>query len=218
MIQIGIVEPYEIIRKGVACLIERAGGMRVVGHAGNIEDLLSQVQNARIDVLVLEPLVAGTLDLAVIQSIKNNSENLEVLIFSNSTDKDDVQLALRAGVTGFVSKRARFAELILGIEHLARGEPFLCAEVNVKLSVSIIDTLSKKPHELLSGRELQILFLLVNGKTIADVADELNLSAKTVSTHKTRLMQKMNVSSFAKLVQYASTHGLISETGKVSEE
>lgn len=218
MIQVGIIEPCEIMRKGVACLIEKAGGMHVVGQAGNSEDLFAEVENNQVDVVVLEPFIAGAFDLAAIQLIKNQGRALEVLIFSESTDKDDVQLSLRAGVKGFVSKRAKLPELINGIEHLARKEPFLCAEVNVKLSLSIMDTLAKKPHDSLSSREHQILLLLVNGKSIAEVADELGLSAKTVSTHKARLMQKMNLSSFAKLVQYASTHGLIAETGRAFEE
>lgn len=216
MIQVGIVEPYEIMRKGLASLIEERGGMRVVAEASNISDLVAQLENARIDVLVLEPLMAWGLNLASVRSFKSNIDNLRILIFSDSTDEDQVQSALRSGIIGFVSKRAKLSEFFQGIQNLARGEPFLCAEVTAKLTHCIIKTFSKHPHELLSNRELQIMLLLVNGKSIADTADELNLSVKTISTHKMRLMQKMNVDSFSKLVQYAAAHGLINDEGEAS--
>ena len=211
MIQIGIVEPQEIMRKGLARLIEEYGGMRVVAEASTIADLAAKLDGIQIDVLVLEPLVAWGLNLACITPMK--SKLGKILILSDSTGEDQVQSALRAGVIGFVSKRAKLSELIQGIQNLARGEPFLCAEVTAKLTHCIINTFSKHPHELLSSRELQILLLLVNGKSIADVAHELNLSVKTVSTHKMRVMQKMEFDSFSKMVQYAAAHGLISSSG-----
>jgi len=213
MIQIGIVDPHEIMRKGLVLLIEHAGGMRVIGDASNVADLISLVEHAHIDILIVEPVIAWGLNIAMIQSLKNKNENLRVLVFSESTEKEHLQSALRAGVLGYVSKRAKVHELVAGIQNLARGEPFLCAEVTAKLTLCIVNTFSKQPHELLSSRELQILLLLVNGRPIAEIADELNLSAKTISTHKTRLMEKMNLTSFSKLVQYASAHGLITDGG-----
>jgi DNA-binding NarL/FixJ family response regulator len=209
MIQIGIVDPYEIMRKGLASVIEDRGGMRVVADASNMADLFAQLGNTRIDILVLEPMLTWGLSLAAVRAAKSKIDNFRILIFSDYTDEEHVQSALRAGVTGFVSKRAKLEELFQAIQNLGRGEPFLCAEVTAKLTHCIINTLSKQPHELLSSRELQILLLLVNGKTAAEAADELHLSAKTISTHKTRLMQKMEVDSFSKLVQYAAAHGLI---------
>lgn len=211
MIQIGIVDPHEIMRKGLAQLIAMAGGIRVVGEASNIADLMSGSECAAIDVLIIEPLNAWGLNLATIQSIKSKNERLKILVFTEATDNDYLQSALRAGVLGLVSKRATLHELVQAIQYLARGEPFLCAEVTAKLTHCIINTFSKHPHELLSCRELEILMLLVNGKTIAQVAQQFNLSVKTISTHKSRLMQKMNLDSFAKLVQYASEHGLIED-------
>lgn len=214
MIHIGIVDPYEIMRKGLGHLIELAGGMRIVGEAGTITELLSQPDSSQIDVLVLEPIIAWGANLALVQSLISKQQRLKVLIFSESVDTGNIQAALRAGVKGFVSKRARVDELIYGIQHVAQGQSFLCAEVTAQLTLCIVNSLSKKPHELLSSREFQILLLLVNGKTVATVADELNLSAKTISTHKARIMRKMNIETFSKLIQYASAHGLISEEGQ----
>lgn len=211
MIQIGIVDPHEIMRKGLVHLIETVGGIRVVAEASNIADLMSESECGAIDVLIIEPLNAWGLNLATIKSIKSKNEHLRILVFSESTDNDYLQSALRAGVLGLVSKRAKLQELVQAIQYLARGEPFLCAEATAKLTHCIINTFSKHPHELLSSRELEILLLLVNGKTIAEVAQQFNLSVKTISTHKARLMQKMNLDSFAKLVQYASEHGLIKD-------
>ncbi|QOL48152.1 LuxR C-terminal-related transcriptional regulator [Massilia litorea] len=216
MIHVGIVEPYEILRKGLSSLIKECGGMRIVAEAGNVADMAAQLEGARIDVLVLEPLAAWGLNLEAVRVIQSKMDNFRILVFSESTAEDKVQAALRAGIVGFVSKRARLSELIQGIQNLARGEPFLCAEVTAKLTNCIINTFSKHPHELLSNRELEILLLLVNGKSIADAAHELNLSVKTVSTHKMRLMQKMELESFSKLVQYATAHGLISNSAKDS--
>lgn len=211
MIQIGIVDPHEIMRKGLVHLIEAVDGIRVVGDASNLADLMAQSECGAIDVLIIEPLNAWGLNLATIKSIKNRHEHLRILVFSESTDNDYLQSALRAGVLGLVSKRAKLKELVQAIHYLARGEPFLCAETTAKLTHCIITTFSKHPHELLSNREFEILLLLVNGKTIAEVAQRFNLSVKTISTHKARLMQKMNLDSFAKLVQYASEHGLIKD-------
>jgi DNA-binding NarL/FixJ family response regulator len=214
VIQIGIVDPHEIMRKGLVHLIELAGGMRVIGDASNVADLVALVENAHVDILIVEPLSAWGLNIAMIQSLRSKHEHLKVLVFSESTDKEHLQSALRAGVLGYVSKRAKLHELIRGIQNLAQGEPFLCAEVTAKLTLCIVNTFSKQPHELLSSRELQILLLLVNGKSIAEIADELSLSAKTISTHKTRLMEKMSLDSFSRLVQYASAHGLITDAGE----
>lgn len=213
MIQVGIVEPYEIMRKGLASLIEQHEEMHVVAEAGNFTELLPQLELTRIDVLMCEPMGAWGVNLASIRSTKNRDSTLKILVISESTGEEHVQSALRAGAIGFVSKGAKLNELLQAIQNLSRGEPFLCSEVSAKLTRCIINTYSRQPHELLSSRELQILMLLVNGKSIAHAADELHLSVKTVSTHKMRLMQKMDVDSFSKLVQYAATHGLISEEG-----
>lgn len=214
MIQIGIVEPYEIMRKGLGSLITEQGGMRIVAEASSVASLMAQLEHVSIDILVIEPLIAWGLNLASLRSNKDKVQSFRILVFSESTSEEHVQSALRAGVTGFVSKRAKLSELIQGIQTLARGEPFLCGEVTAKLTQCIINTFSKHPHELLSSRELQILLLLVNGKSMAEVAHELNLSAKTVSTHKMRLMQKMGFDSFSRLVQYAAAHGLIRDDGR----
>jgi two-component system invasion response regulator UvrY len=207
MIRIGIVDPQEIMRKGLATLLGQSGGMQVVGDAASIDDMSALFEGDRLEVLIVDPLVAWGFNLSLIHSLKG--QNLNILVFSTITDIEYIQSALRAGALGFVSTKARLSELIHCIEHVARGEPFLCGEVAGKLALCIMNTFSKQPHELLSERELQIMLRLVEGKTIAEVANELHLSGKTVSTHKTRLMQKMNVESFSRLVQYASNHGLI---------
>lgn len=209
MIQVGIVDPHEIMRKGLGQLIEKAAGMRIVGDADCITDLLAQVDTVRMDLMVLEPVITWGSNLSLIHSMEREHKNVRILVFSEFTDIENVQSALRAGVKGIISKRAKLDEFLYGIQHVARGEPFLCAEVTAKLTAFIVHSFSKKPHELLSNRELQIFLSLVNGKTIAAVAEELSLSAKTISTHKTRIMQKMNLRTFSQLVQYASTYGLI---------
>lgn len=211
MIHIGIVDPHEIMRLGLVQLVESAGGIRVVGAAGSFPDLLAQNKLPRIDVLVLEPHFAGHFDPLILQSIKKCREIRAVLVFSNSTDSDHVQSALRAGATGYVSKAAQLAELLEGITRVARGENYLCQEVAAKVALRVISPSSKHPHELLTDREFEILLLLVKGRTVAGAADELHISAKTISTHKSRLMRKMKVDSFSKLVQYASAHRLIAD-------
>lgn len=211
MIHVGIVDSHEILRKGLVQLIELAGGMRVLGDASNFGDLLPQTNGAGIDVLILEPYSAGHFDVATLHSINLCSEISSVLAFSISTDDDHIQSALQAGATGYVSKAATLTEFIDGVTRVARGEPFLCQEVATKVALRVISPFSKHPHELLTARELQILLLLVRGVAVAKAADQLHLSAKTISTHKMRLMRKLKVDSFSKLVQYASAHRLIAD-------
>ena len=151
--------------------------------------------------------------MELIKQVKGERPRLRVLVLSMHAEQQYAVRALRAGASGYLTKDSATTQLVAAIRKVAGGGAFISAEVAEELARSAMPRGEGPPHASLSDREYQVFQLLVSGKSVSDIAARLSLSAKTVSTHKARLMEKMGLANQAELVHYAIKHELVDDSG-----
>ncbi|GAB3625509.1 LuxR family transcriptional regulator [Pandoraea terrae] len=211
MIQILIADDHAIIRDGLRKIISLVTDMRVIDEAVDGEDVLRKLRKQSVDVLLLDMSMPGRSGIALIQQIRAQNAGLPILILSMYRETQYAVQAIRAGATGYLTKNAASNQLIQGIRKVAQGGTFVSSLIAEKLIRQLQHPEADLPHTRLSAREFQIFQMLVDGLGINEIAHALNLSNKTVSTHKANVLQKMDIASTAGLVHYAIRHGLINE-------
>ena len=209
MIRVLLADDHTILREGLKQILAECGDMAVGGEADNGHDALKKVRTEDWGVVVLDMSMPGRSGLELIKLIRDEKPGLPVLILSMHKEDQYAVRTLRAGASGYLSKDSASAQLVSAIRKVAGGGIFLSPEMAEKLAFSLRPQSDALPHTLLSDREHQIFMLLLQGGSISEIAEELNLSVKTVSTHKTHIMQKMEVDSMASLVKYGIRHDLI---------
>jgi DNA-binding NarL/FixJ family response regulator len=155
----------------------------------------------------------GKNGLELIKELRQRYPGRAVLILSMYPEDRYAVRALKAGASGYLTKESASAQLVSAIRKVAGGGAFITNAVAEQLALGAMPQSDAPPHHSLSDREFQVLRLLVAGKTVSEIAEQLNLSVKTVSTHKARIMQKMNMSNPTELIRYAIQHGLIEDSG-----
>jgi DNA-binding NarL/FixJ family response regulator len=145
--------------------------------------------------------------------VKSEKPRLRILVLSMHQEHQYAVRAIKAGASGYLTKDSAATQLVSAIEKVAGGGAFISAEVAEQLALNAMPQSEGPPHATLSDREYQVFRMLVSGRAVSDIADDLNLSAKTVSTHKARLMEKMGIDNQADLVRYAIRHRLFDDTG-----
>lgn len=211
-IKILIVDDHAILREGVKHILSEFPDIEVAGEARNGSDALAKLHAEDWDVMVLDMSMPGKSGIELIKQIKNEKPKLPVLILSMHKEDLYAVRTLKAGASGYLCKDNAETQLAQAIRKVAKGGLFMSPAVAENLATEALTGTHDAPsHALLSDREYQIFREIACGKAISDIADELNLSVKTVSTHKTRLMQKMNFSNVAELIHYAIKHGLVDE-------
>ena len=209
MIRVLLVDDHTILREGLKQILAECGDMAVGGEADNGHDALKKVRSEDWDVVVLDMSMPGRSGLELIKLIKDEKPRLPILILSMHREDQYAVRTLRAGASGYLSKDSASAQLVSAIRKVAGGGMFLSPEMAEKLAFSLRPQSDALPHTLLSDREFQIFMLLLQGGGISEIAEALNLSVKTVSTHKTHIMQKMEVDNMAALIKYGIRHGLV---------
>lgn len=214
MIKIIIADDHPLVREGLKLIFSRTVDISVVGEATEGRDVLEQLQKHPCQVLLLDMQMPGICGVELIKQVKQERPLLPILILSICDDCDQALRALKAGAAGYATKGSEPEALIAAIRKVASGERYVtpCLAENMALKFSLSD--ERPAHENLSERELQVLHLLMAGKQITEVALELSLSAKTISTHKSRIMDKLDVKNNADLIRYGINHNLF-EQGKV---
>lgn len=210
MIRIVIAEDHAIVRSGVKRILASTDDMVVVGEATRGDEVLAQVRTLDFDVLLLDLTMPGTSGTELIQQVLTEKPLLPVVILTMHNEGQIVNRVLKAGASGYVTKDSDPETLVTALRMVYRGGKFI--------DPTLVDTVVSHsirgdafPHQRLSERELQVLKLLASGSRIGEVADALHLSPKTVSTHKMRLMQKLNMDNNADLIKYALQHRLEGE-------
>jgi DNA-binding NarL/FixJ family response regulator len=151
----------------------------------------------------------GRSGVDLIRQIKDEAPKLPLLVLTMHAEEQYAVRAIRAGALGYLTKESAGTQLISAIRKVAIGRPYISMEVAEQLAIDAMPARQDMPHKSLSDREFEVFNLLVSGKSITEIAEMLHLSVKTVSTHKTRILQKMSSHSLAELVQYAVAHGLL---------
>lgn len=207
-IKVVIADDHQLVREGFKRIIANAGDIEVMAEFANGEELQQQLPTLPCDVLLLDISMPGRSGVELIAAIRALLAQLPILVVSMHNDAQIVRRALQAGATGYIDKSCTTDILITAIRTVAAGARFIdpCL-VDVLINDAVPASVPKHKH--LSRREAEILDLIATGHSGSSIAEKLHLSPKTVSTHKKRLMQKLNVGSMAALMQYAIANDLV---------
>ena len=209
MIRILVADDHPVVRSGLRQMLEAYPDLRIDGEAATAEDAVALVKREKWDVVILDLGLPGAGGMEALKAIKAHAPQLPVLVLSVHPEDELAIRMLRLGADGYVTKGAESAVLVPAIRKVARGGRFVSEKVSQRLLESVGPRRSTQPHERLSDREYQVLRLLAAGKTSTEIAEDLALSIKTVSTYRTRLLEKLNVRTTAELIRYAITQKLV---------
>lgn len=208
MIRVLIADDHAIVREGLKQVLSGAQGIAVAGEAADGHEVMEQVRKGGWDVLVLDMNMPGPSGVDLIKRIKAHKPDAKVLVLSMHGEDQFALHTLRAGASGYLTKGSS-PEVIAGaIRRIADGGRHISRALAEVLAFELDPFRDKAPHERLSERETQVLRMLAGGKSVADIAEQLCLSANTISTHKHRLMRKLGVANNAELLRYALKSGL----------
>ena len=203
MIKILIVDDHSVVRQGLKQIISENSDMVVAGEAGDGDEALEKIRKNSYSAVVLDIAMPGKSGLDTIKEIRVDHPNLPVLILSMYEEDQYAVRFFRAGASGYLTKQSAPEELVNAIRTIARGKKYVSPSLAEKLIVGL-DARSEKPlHETLSDREFQVLKMISSGKTAGDIAEELFLSVKTVSTYRSRILEKLHLNNTAELIAYA---------------
>lgn len=209
MIKVLVADDHAVVRKGLAQIISETMDMEVTAEAGTSAEVFEHIRGGSFDVVVLDLNMGDQSGLEVLKNIKAEYPDLPILILSVYPENQFAIRTLRAGASGYLNKDSAPEQLVKAVRRVAEGKRYVSPAVAEELLFQL-DTESDGPrHESLSDREFQVLRMLSSGSTVSEIAENLNLSVKTISTYRSRVMEKMNMKSNAELTHYAIKNDLI---------
>lgn len=209
MIRILIADDHAIVRAGLKQFIASDGDMQVTGEASGGDETIELVRNGEFDVVLLDIRMPEGSGIDTLKQLKALRPRLPVLMLSGFAEEQYALNLLRAGAAGYISKEAAPTELVKAIRTVVMGRKYVSPELAQILATGVTGETDKPLHAQLSQREFQIFCKLAAGESVSSIADELLISVKTVSTYRTRVLEKMNLKSNADLTYYAIKNGLI---------
>lgn len=209
MIRVGIVDDHAIVRTGLRQFLSDHVDLRVTGEASNGREALELVRQGEVDVLLLDISMPGQSGVDALQAIKARFPELPVLILSGFPEAHYATTLLRQGASGYLNKDCDPEEIATAIRTVHRGRRYISPAMAELLADSVAGGGERPAHELLSERELQVFLRLAQGETIGQLAESLCLSVKTVSTYRSRVLDKLKLSGNSELTYYALKNGLI---------
>ena len=214
MIRVLLADDHAIVRAGLKELLAESGDMVVSGEAGTGPEVLARVREADYDVVVLDMSMPGRSGIELIRQLRKERTRLRILVLSAHSEAQYAVRAIKAGASGYLGKDGAADQLVAAIRRVAGGGAWMSPEAAELLARDFERPADAPPHTLLSDREFQVFQLIVAGKSVTAIAEELSLSVKTISTHKTRMLEKMGISNQVELVRYAIRHKLLDESGQ----
>jgi DNA-binding NarL/FixJ family response regulator len=202
MIRVLLADDHKIVRDGLKRIL--SGNIEVAAEAASGDEALALVKAHDYDVAVLDMSMPGLSGLDLIKRLKIEKPRLRILVLSMHGEHQYAARALKAGASGYLNKDSAAEQLVGAVRKIAAGG----VHIGEVAAASLVAA-EKAPHEALSDREFEVLRLLVEGLGPTDIGEKLHLSVKTVSTHKTRILEKLNLGSTAELVRYALDHKLL---------
>lgn len=209
MLKVLIADDHAMIREGLKQVLLKVFKSAIVGEACNAEAALELIRKKEWDLAVMDITMPGRSGLDIIQDIKLARPKLPVLIMSMHGEDQFALRVLKAGAAGFISKDSASEELVKAIQKILGGGRYVSASVAEKMVLDLGKETGSLPHESLSDRELQVMCMFAMGKTNKQLAKELSLSVKTISTYRARILEKMKMKSNAELTRYAIKGGLV---------
>ena len=208
MIRIIIVDDHPVVRRGLKQILQEQSDVKVVGEAENAQEAFKIIRTIDCDAVVLDISLPGASGVEILKQLKYEYQKLPVLILSVHPEEEYAVRVMKAGASGYLTKESAPEELVKAIRKIISGGKYISSSLAERL-ITDIDASGKPRHEKLSDREFEIMRMIARGKAIKKIAEELCLSEKTVSTYRSRIMEKMNMSTNADLTRYALDHHLV---------
>ncbi len=208
MIRIVIADDHTMVREGLKQVLSTATDLTLVGEAQNGHEVMQRVRELEFDVLVLDLSMPGRSGPELIKQVRAEKPKLRILVLSMHQESQYAIRAIKSGASGYLTKDSASAEMVAAIRKVAGGGAFISTEVAEQLALGAMPNAEGPLHRSLSDREFQVFRLLLSGKTVTYIAVQLNLSVKTVSTHKAHIMRKLGLNNQADLIRYGISHRL----------
>jgi two-component system, NarL family, invasion response regulator UvrY len=208
-IRIFIADDHPIVRQGLRRMVEADPGLAISGEAGDTATLLAALEKTATDLVLLDVSMPGGPFLDTLRTLRERHPSIRVLVLSVHPEDQWAVRALKAGASGYLTKDHSPDQLLEAIRRVYRGGKYVSPTLAEQLATHLDAAGQRAPHELLSDREFEVMRRLGSGLTVSQIASELAISAKTVSTYRARILEKMAVASNADLVRYAARYGLI---------
>ena len=209
MIRILVADDHELVRSGVRGLLQKAFPGVVLGEALNAAQTLAAAEKKAWDLVLLDINMPGRSGLDVLQDLKRLYPKLPVVMLSTFPEKDYAVRAFKLGAAGYVSKESASSEVLAAARKALAGGRYITPSLAEALAATVAGETPAAPHDLLSNRELEVLRLVASGKSLKEIAAQLSLSEKTIGTYRTRIAQKIGLSTNVELARYATLHKLV---------
>jgi len=208
MINIIIVDDHPVVRRGLKQILIEEPDMKVVGEAGSAQEAFTIIRATDCEAVILDISLPGASGVEILKQLKYEFKNLPVLILSVHSEEQYAIRTIKAGASGYLTKESAPEELVKAIRKIVSGGKYISSAL-AEMLVADMEKSGKPLHEKLSDREFQIMRMIAHGKAIKTIGEELCLSEKTVSTYRTRLLEKMNMKTNAEIISYALKNKLI---------
>ena len=208
MIKILIADDHLIVREGIKRIIDDSADMNVVAEASNGMEALEYIWKNKYDLILLDISMPGQNGLQTLKEIKKYDKDLPVLMLSMHAEQQYAMRAIKAGASGYLTKDSASTQLVKAIQKINDGRKYISQEVAELLATDLFHEQDKDPHEYLSDREFEVLKLIAKGQSQKDIGNDLSISHKTVSTYRTRILDKLNLRTTSDLIHYAIEYKL----------
>ena len=209
MIKILIAGEHTIFREGLKQILLETNDIVVTAIAANGQDLLNKIRKNDFDVLVLDIAMPVSSSLAVLKELKSQKLKLPIIVLSMYPEEQYALWLLRAGADGYLSKESSPKDVIMAIRIVYAGKKYISPYLLEQLALGLDEYTAKPPHELLSHLEYQVLCQIASSKSVKEIADELSLNFKAVSTHRAKILKKMGMRNNSELTHYAIQNHLV---------
>ena len=208
-IKILIADDHSIVRQGLKQIVNETDDLEVMGEAPDGHEALKMIREGEWDVLLLDISMPGLGGIDVLKRIKSEHIKLPVLVLSTYPADQYALRLLKNGASGYLTKESAPEELVIAIRKVSQGEKYISPVVADLLSKNFVKNHPEEPHKQLSDREYQVLCLIASGMTVTEIADDFSLSVKTISTYRTRILEKMQMRKTPELIHYAIKNKLV---------
>ena len=209
MYRVLVADDHGVVRRGINQILEETSDFRAAGEATNAEELLGLLQTGKWEALILDLNMPGRGGLDVLKDIHRRWPRLPVLVLSMHDEKQFAPRVIKAGASGYMNKESAPIELVNALRKIVTGGKYISSAVAETLASDLQQATPGSPHSQLSDREFEVLRLIASGKTVSEIAVQISLSVKTISTYRQRLLEKMGMKTNAEVTRYAIENKLV---------
>lgn len=209
MIRVFVADDHPVVLQGLKAIVQHDPDLELVGAAATTAEARERVPGAGADVLILDIDMPGRGGLDALVELRDDQPDLAVLVLSHHPEDPYGIRAIQSGAAGYLDKHSVTDQLVTAIKRVASGKKYISDALGELLAVFVEEGQEAAPHTTLSHREFQVLTLIARGLTLSEIADELALSVKTISTYRSRLLEKMGLRTNAQLMRYAFEHEIV---------